>query len=145
MTGEEVKKLLDGYALALNDRDIDRLMSYFTDDCTRSDALTGSLHGKEAVKGYYVTLMSAFPDLQFSIDTVLAVDDSAAVEWTFTGTHQGAFPPLESYAATGKKVTLFGATFFDFKDGKIASERVHADYGALIEELGLVPQIRKAA
>ena len=145
MTGDEVKKLIEGYAQALNSRDIDRLMQYYTDDCVRADALTGKLQGKKEVEGFYITLMSAFPDLKYTVDNVLATDDVAAVEWTFSGTHQGAFPPFESYGATGRKVELSGATFCDFRDGKIAAERIHADYGTLVEQLGITPRIRKAA
>ena len=55
MTGEEVRKLIDDYAQALNSRDVDRLVDYYTDDCVRSDALTGKLQGKQEVKGFYIT------------------------------------------------------------------------------------------
>lgn len=145
MNGQDVKKLIDECTEAMNSRDIDRLMNCYTDDCVRVDPLVGKLEGKDSVKGFYVTVMSAFPDLSFTADNVIAVDDSAAVEWTFSGTHQGAFPPFEAYGATGKKVTFSGATFYDLREGKIVAERVHADYGTLVEELGLTQQFRRAA
>lgn len=145
MNGQDIKKLIQECTEALNSRDIDRLMNCYTDDCVRVDPLVGKLEGKEAVKGFYITLMSAFPDLHFTVNNIIAVGDNAAVEWTFEGTHQGAFPPFEAYGATGKKVRFSGANFYDLREGKIAAERVHADYGTLVEELGLTPRLRKAA
>lgn len=144
MTGEEFKTLIDSYVQALNSHDANRLMDDYTYDCVRIDTLTGKLQGKDAVKGFYITLFTAFSDLHFTADEILGADDTAAVEWTLTGTQQGVFPPFESYGVTGKKVTLSGATFFDFKGGKIAEQRVHTDYGVLLEELGVTPA-RKAA
>jgi len=145
MTVEELQKLLEEYIDAMNNHDVDRLMQCYTDDAVRHDTLTGKLEGKEELKGFYTSLFTAFPDLEYSIENVLAIEDMIATEAVMEGTQKGLFPPFESYGVSGKHVELAGAVFYQLKDGKISEERVYTDYGSLVQQLGLTQQIFKKA
>ena len=48
----------------------------------------GEVHGIEGSKHLYHTYTSAFPDLQFEIQEIVAEDDAAAAQLPFTGTHK---------------------------------------------------------
>jgi steroid delta-isomerase-like uncharacterized protein len=72
--------------------------------------------GPEAYKGLFRMLCTAFPDLQITLEDVISAGDRVAARWRPTATHLGdnlGFP------ATGKEVTLDGATIGVVRDGKI--------------------------
>jgi predicted ester cyclase len=61
-------------------------------------------------------LFVGFPDMQQSIETIIAEDTGVAMRHTLTGTHAGRFlgiPP------TGKQITGSGVRFFRLSAGKI--------------------------
>ena len=77
---------------------------------------------------------SAFPDLNVTIDLIVAERDFVAVRWTARGTNTGAGNGIP---ATGKKVQVSGTAIFRFEEGKIAEEWTSADTLGLLKQLGL--------
>jgi len=142
---QDLKRMIDEFVDDFNRHDLDKLVDCYADDCVRVDPLTGKLTGKDAIRGFYTTLFQGFPDCKLRADNVLASADTVAVEWTFTGTNTGKFPPFENWTPTGKSVELDGASFYNLRDGKIAVERVHTDYGSMLDELGIRAIAQKAA
>jgi len=91
-------------------------------------------------KQSYSEFFSAFPDLHYTIDDMVAEGDKVAVRSTWTGTHKGEFmgvPP------TNKKVTISLITISRIAGGKIVED--HGQYSALdlMQQLGHVPTQRK--
>jgi predicted ester cyclase len=64
----------------------------------------------------YVPFQAAFPDVQVTIEDVLATGDQAVVRWTATATHLG--PGLEM-APTGRPITFRGMTWMRVAGGKL--------------------------
>ncbi|HYL91947.1 MAG TPA: ester cyclase [Alphaproteobacteria bacterium] len=62
----------------------------------------------------------AFPDLQLSVQDMVAEGDRVAVLWTFQGTHTGS--GYEGLPPTGTKVKVRGITIWRFVDGRIVEE-----------------------
>jgi steroid delta-isomerase-like uncharacterized protein len=87
---------------------------------------------KESARGY----RSAFPDLTFTIDEIVADGDLVAIRWTSTGTHKG---DLFGIAPTGKQATVTGITIDKYKDGKLAESWTNWDTLGLLQQLGAVP------
>ena len=83
---------------------------------------------------------SAFPDLHFTIDDMVAEGDKVAARITMTGTHKGEYmgaPP------TNKKITIRAITIERFAGGKIVEEWGMTDTLGLMQQLGLVPTPKK--
>jgi predicted ester cyclase len=77
----------------------------------------------------------AFPDLQWTIDLVLAENDLVAARWTASGTHTGSWGGL---APTGRRADFSGVNIFRFGDnGKVAEIWNHRDDLGLMEQLGV--------
>jgi steroid delta-isomerase-like uncharacterized protein len=79
---------------------------------------------------------AAFPDMQVTIDDLLAEGDSVVTRWTGRGTHQGemmGIPP------TDKPVTLTGITIDRFENGKIAEHWENLDQLGMLQQLGVIP------
>jgi len=82
-------------------------------------------------------VLSAFPDLNVRIDSIVAEGDTVVVRWSAKPTHQGEYL---STPATGRKVNLHSIDFFTFKDGKIASVGAYPDTARVLHSLGHLPQ-----
>src|SRR6185436_3893064 len=105
--------ILDGFAKAFNDHDIDKIMSYMTDDCifeasAGPDADGEKFVGKEAVKKAFEDVFKIFPDAHWDNARHFISGDRGVSEWIFTGTKQD-----------GSKVEVTGCDLFTFRNGKI--------------------------
>ncbi len=78
---------------------------------------------------------SIFPDLQWTIEDLVAEGDKVVLRWTMRGTHQG---PLGDIAPTGKQVMWTGIDFLRIQNRKVAEIWHNEDY------FGLVKQIQEA-
>ena len=56
-----------------------------------------------------------FPDIHFTIDTMIAEGDKVVTQWTARGTHKGIFKGIP---ATGKKVTITAIDIDRIVNGK---------------------------
>lgn len=91
------------------------------------------LQGKADIKDYVKRTRSAFPDIHFTIDHLLAEGDKVVGAFTIRGTHRGEFAGV---APTGKKVVFKAVDIWRLQDGKIAER-----YIASIDRLDLMQQL----
>jgi steroid delta-isomerase-like uncharacterized protein len=96
------------------------------------------LQGLEEVKQYLSMYISAFPDLNVTVEDVIAEGEQVVTRWTIRGTHQGE---IEEFGPpTGKQIELEGITIHRIEDGKIAEEWERFDNLSIMQQLGLVPE-----
>jgi steroid delta-isomerase-like uncharacterized protein len=93
--------------------------------------------GPAGFRGIVVGLRTAFPDIHYTIDEVVAEDDRVAVRWHWTGTHRA---PFRAYPATGKAMTNTGTGIFRFRDGKIISAALETDRLGFLQQVGALPE-----
>ena len=93
--------------------------------------------GPAGFRGIVVGLRTAFPDIHYTIDEVVAENDKVAVRWHWTGTHKAAF---RTYPATGKSMTNTGTMIVRFKDGRIAGAALETDRLGFLQQVGAIPQ-----
>jgi steroid delta-isomerase-like uncharacterized protein len=89
--------------------------------------------GPEAIKDFVQLFKSAFPDMVFTIDDMVAEGDKVAVRLRGVGTHQGRLGDL---APTGRRVTVSGAAIHRISDGRIAETFAYVDRMGLRQQLG---------
>lgn len=77
---------------------------------------------------------SAFPDFTTDILHIIEDEATAAIHWQSTGTHRGTFMDVP---ATGRAITVTGASFLRFDEGKLAEEWVVWDPRELLSALGI--------
>ena len=86
-------------------------------------------------------MRKSFSDIRWEIVDMAAEDDTVAVSWICSGTHNGEFMGL---APTGKKFSFSCMNFYYFNDeGKIINDVAAKGLIGLFEALGLMksPQI----
>jgi predicted ester cyclase len=98
---------------------------------------------RRRVRAYITAYRSAFPDLQVTVDDLVACGDTVTLCWTNQGTHTGhfSFPEARAFglAPTGRTARWSGITLFRLKDGKIVETRAHGDVYGLLRQLRLLP------
>jgi predicted ester cyclase len=102
----------------------------------------GTVSGPSGLRKNLEGLRTARPDLQYTIDDLVAEGDRVVLRWHSTGTHTGpAQLPLvaEPLAPTGKTITVRGMTVFRLAEGKLVEFWALQDRLAWFEQLGLVP------
>lgn len=91
--------------------------------------------GVGAAKNLVNQYLSAFPDLHFTIEDILAEDDKVMVRWTASGTHKGE---LMGAAPTNKQMTVKGVTISRIANGKIVEFWDSFDQLGMLKQLGLI-------
>ncbi len=105
---------LQAFLDATNAHDVDRVMSFFTDDCVfdmpRGPAPGGRrLIGKEQVREGIQSRLEGIPDVHYGDDRHWTCGDRGVSEWTIRGTRD-----------TGERIEVRGCDLLEFTDGKIS-------------------------
>ncbi len=96
---------------------------------------------REAAKQFITVFQTAFPDLQQTIEDMLAEEDKVVQRVTFRGTHQGEF---QGIPATGRHITVTGMNISRVTEGKIVEDWFAFDALGLLQQLGVVPTLGQA-
>ncbi len=92
--------------------------------------------GLEAAKEWHAMIGAAFPDMQLTVEDMIAEGDKVVVRSAFSGTHQGE---LFGIPATGKRVTRTSVIIFRLAKGEIVEGWYASDDLALMQQLGVIP------
>lgn len=100
---------------AFNAHDLDRIMTFFAEDCVlempRGDKPWGSrVEGKQKVKAALATRFEGLPDVHYgkAEHFVDSTANTGVSKWTLTGTSRD-----------GKKTEVRGCDFYTFRNGKV--------------------------
>jgi ketosteroid isomerase-like protein len=114
----DIRSTLEALCAAFNAHDLDRIMTFFSDDCVlqmpRGNKPWGSrFEGKASVREALASRFQGLPDVHYG-DAEHFVDHVAATgasKWTLTGTTR-----------QGTKVEVRGCDFYTFRDGKVTGK-----------------------
>jgi steroid delta-isomerase-like uncharacterized protein len=87
-------------------------------------------------KPYNIALVNAFPDLNFTINEMIAERDTVVTHYTMTGTHKGEFSGIPP---TGKSFSITGVDISRISNGKCVEGWGYADRLGLMQQLGVIP------
>jgi predicted ester cyclase len=120
----------------LNERDVEPLRRSWT-QATVERFPSGTIHGADAMAGYFQALFDALPDFHMQVVAVAEAGDDVFVHWHLTGTHSGA--RLEGIEPTGRAIAIDGMDHFVVRDGAIATNFVVFDQMQFARQLGMLP------
>jgi steroid delta-isomerase-like uncharacterized protein len=90
-------------------------------------------------KGYLAIIgmmRSGFPDVQWTLEEMVAENDKVAARFIMKGTHQGVFfgvPP------TGKSIQVPAMNLYRFSKNQIIEEYGQPDLLGLLKQIGAIP------
>ena len=100
------------------------------------------LVGPESFKAIHQSFLGAFPDMQITVNDIVAEDDRVAVTWTARMTHLGDHL---GFSPTLQKVTLEGASFLTIAGNQIVDGRNYMEIEALTQRLKMIAQSEATA
>jgi predicted ester cyclase len=93
-------------------------------------------HGAAAFKRVIAGLRGGFPDIEYTVEEIVAEGDAVAVRWHWTGTHRG---PFRGIAPTERHVTNNGIAIFQVRGGKVVAATLETDRLGFLQGIGVVP------
>jgi steroid delta-isomerase-like uncharacterized protein len=115
----------------------------YSENCVFHDLGSAEdIRGRDGLKQFARMYRTACPDLQCTVDEVMAEGDKVALRWVSRGTHKG---DLMGIAPTGKQVTFRGIQMQRISKGKIEEEWAGFNTLGALQEIGAVPQFGQPA
>ena len=96
--------------------------------------------GPESERKRATLYRTAFPDLQLTIEDIIAEGETVMARWSCRGTHKG---DLSGIAPTGKQFNISGVSIARLANGKMAEGWVNWDAQGLMQQLGVTPELVK--
>ena len=124
------------YEKLLNSGDLSVAEQLVAPDFVNHEAPPGRDRGPESLRGLAVMLRTAFPDLHFEIEELVAEGDVVAGRLTMSGTHEG---PLMGTPPTGRSMRQEHMHFVRFGGGKAVEHWGVRDDLGMMQQLGLMP------
>ncbi len=124
------------YLESFNQRDWAKMRSLLHPQYSYTGGDGQRMDGPDAGVAVAQMFSGAMSDAKITIRTVHVAGDTAAVEFTGAGTHDGDFM---SIPASGRKVSMPVITVLDVKDGKIVAEREYMDMAHMMQQIGAMP------
>ncbi len=128
---EAVRELWKAHSKAEDARDIAGLMATLTDDCVYELVQTGHRwEGHEGATRFYTELLTAFPDIDFSLTNIFVGPQGVCEEAVVVGTHRAPWLDIEP---TGERMVWRNVIFFpwDPEAQLFTGERVYTFFPAL--------------
>lgn len=97
---------------------------------------SGSQVGPESYKRRVVEMITALPDLCFTVEDLIVEGEKVVACWTISGTHKSEYMKVP---ATGRKISIEGITIHHLKKGKILDSHARWDVLGLMRQLGAAP------
>ena len=92
--------------------------------------------GPDSTRQIVRMLRTAFPDLHFTIEDLVAEGDTVAGRVTMSGTHLG---PFQGIPPTGRSFEQAHMHFVRFRNGKAIEHRAVRDDLGMMRQLGVIP------
>ena len=134
MSADENRAIVRQWYEILNAQALDRFDQVFAPGFVDHNPLVpgGNLEGaRQLFAGYF----AAFPDLQVTVEDLVAEGDRVAVRFTARGTHHG---PGFGVPPSGTAIAIAGIDILRIADGRIAEHWGEADLLGLMQQLGAI-------
>lgn len=92
--------------------------------------------GPEGYLEIIAMMRSGFPDIQWTLEEMIAEGDKIAARFIMRGTHKG---PFFGVPATGKPIQVQAMNIYRLSDGKFVEERGQPDLLGLLQQIGAIP------
>jgi len=132
MSKQENIQTQQQFGEAINSGNLEKFHQLMAPSVIDHDPAPDQGPGPEGFVQFFTTFRSAFPDLEITVEQMVADEENVSIAYTVTGTHKGDFMGVP---ATNKKIKARGVQIAKFEGGKIVERWGSSD------ELGILKQI----
>jgi predicted ester cyclase len=129
------------YHEAFNRHDLEGMLACLAEDARNH----GRPAGRKGIGLILGDMFETFPDLKFTVEEVVAVEDQVITRAMYSGTHLGVSRApsnsgqLVGVAPTGRRFSVQHIDWYTLKDGLIVEHRANRDDVGMLVQLGLLP------
>jgi steroid delta-isomerase-like uncharacterized protein len=120
----------------INKGRLERANDLVKEDFIELDPLPGQQQGREGLKAVIHQMRSAFPDIRWVVDEMVAEGEKVVTRFHWTGTHQADFLGIP---ATRRSVKVNGVVIDRLDSGMMADSRILMDTLGMMQQLGVLP------
>jgi steroid delta-isomerase-like uncharacterized protein len=120
----------------INQGRLERADELVKEDFIELDPLPGQQQGREGLKAVLHSMLTAFPDMHWHVDEMVAEGDKVVTRFHWNGTHRDTFLGIP---ATGRSVTVLGVVIDLLDSGKMAESRILMNTLGMMQQLGVIP------
>jgi predicted ester cyclase len=124
------------YVYATNIGELDRFDEFVDPSFVDHNALPGQKPGVQGLKEAYQMFSSAFSNLWYTFEALIAEADLVAGRGVIEGQHTG---PFMGIPPTNKVVRWTGTRTFRLKDGKVTDGWIDLDLFGMMMQMGAIP------
>ena len=135
---EENKAAFRRIANAFSTGELSAFDEVISPQCVEHNPAPGQGPGPEGLKQLATIIRTAFPDLQVTVEDLIAEGDKVVGRMTARGTHRGEFMGV---APTNKVVTMEEIHIGRFSEGKVVEHWSLEDSLGMMQQLGLIPEM----
>jgi steroid delta-isomerase-like uncharacterized protein len=118
-----------------NNGDLSLVDEFYANYTLHSNGIP-DVQGAEEFKAFVRMYRSAFPDIHFTLEDMVAEGDKVAWRVTTRGTHQGDFMGIPP---TDRPIEVSSSIVSRFEDGTWAEDWVLLDTLGMLQQLGVIP------
>ncbi|HEX8854355.1 MAG TPA: ester cyclase [Thermoleophilaceae bacterium] len=137
MAEEPRERALRFWEDVFNAHEIDSIGDWVSDDFVNHNALEGTPRGPEGARMAFERMWTAFPDMRFEVEDVIADGNKVACVGHMTGTHSGEFegmkPTNNGFRARHAHILTSG------DEGKWTEHLAIRDDVEMLRQLGVMP------
>jgi steroid delta-isomerase-like uncharacterized protein len=137
MSLEENKTLVSRYTDEANKRNLAAMEEIYDTNYIAHVAGGQGIRGPEGVKEFLTTLFSAYPDLHWTIESMVAKEDKVMLRYTAEGTHKGEIMDI---SPTGKQIIGSGINIYRIAAGKIVESWNIDNQVSMMQQSGTISQ-----
>jgi predicted ester cyclase len=129
----------------MNSGNLAEAVQFFAEDASNH----GAPVGRQGVLRVLTDILTTFPDWTMQIEDLVAIGDDVIVRALVSGTHKGVgkIPVngglLVGVPPTGKSFKVQHIHWYTLKDGLIVQHRANRDDVGMMQELGLLPAVKR--
>jgi steroid delta-isomerase-like uncharacterized protein len=136
---QNISQVYDQLLDAWNRHDAKSAANFYDENIAWKDySLPEAFRGIEGATKIFELWNKAFPDFKIRVLNKFVAEDMIAIQMEFTATNSG---PLElpdmQVPATNKRITVSGANFLKFRNGKLFEVHDYPDVNGMMTQLGL--------
>ena len=133
----DLEDLVREYAAAWSSQNVDKILSFFTEDCVYEDVALDAVNtGRQELEAFLRATFAAIPDFHIEPKAAFSVGDRAVNEWVMSGTQTGPFPGIP---ATNKSFSVRGASIMEMEHGRIRRNTDYWSLATLLQQVGVLP------
>ena len=133
----DMKKTTKDLYAAINAHDIEKALSFHTDDVSYEEVLADGTvrHSKEELRTHLMELVAGIPDFKLKLTSLFAFGNKQCEECVISGTHTGTFRGMPP---TGKSISFRTAVVRELRRGKTSRVSFYYDSAIMMRQLGIL-------